>query len=277
MRLSDFLANNPPGTEEQIDELFANNYHPGNTTLKVSSPDIKLHCGNNECEGVRYFRSTSIQEAKFDVFKKHIDIHLHYRCRNCDKNTKTFALRVAREDSSSFNGRAIKFGEIPSYGPPIPSRVISLIGPDRDMFLSGRRAENQGLGIGAFAYYRRVVENQKGRLIENIGEVAKRLGASEETLNIFEKASEETQFSKAVESIKPVLPSVLLINGHNPLTLLHSALSEGLHEKTEKQCLELAVSVRVVLTELSDRISIALKDEAEVKHALKTLMNRKPS
>jgi len=47
--------------------------------------------------------------------------------------------------------------------------VITLIGPDREIFLRGRRAENQGLGIGAFAYYRRVVENQKGRIITQIG------------------------------------------------------------------------------------------------------------
>lgn len=164
---------------------------------------------------------------------------------------------------------------MPPFGPPVPSKVVTLIGPDREMFLRGRRVENQGLGIGAFAYYRRVVENQKGRLIKKIGEVAKRSGASEAVLNIFERAAKETQFSKAVESVKSVLPPVLLIDGHNPLTLLHSALSEGLHEKTEEQCLELATSIRVVLTKLSERISTALKDEAESKQALNTLMNKK--
>ena len=72
-----------------------------------------------------------------------------------------------------------------------------------------------------------------------------------------------------------MLPQVLLINGQNPLTLLHSALSEGLHAKTDEHCLVLAHAVRVVLTELSDRLSQALKDEAELRSAISLLT--KPS
>jgi hypothetical protein len=73
------------------------------------------------------------------------------------------------------------------------------------------------------------------------------------------------------------MPQTLLIQGHNPLTLLHSALSEGLHASSEEQCLEMATSIRVLLTELSERISIALKDEAELQSALKTLLHRRSS
>ena len=47
---------------------------------------------------------------------------------------------------------ALKFGEFPAFGPPVPPRVLSLIGPDKDLFLKGRRSEIQGLGVGAFAY-----------------------------------------------------------------------------------------------------------------------------
>jgi hypothetical protein len=71
------------------------------------------------------------------------------------------------------------------------------------------------------------------------------------------------------------MPQALLINGHNPLTLLHSALSDGLHDQTDEHCLEIASSVRVVLGELSERLSQALKDEAELNNALSKLMNVK--
>jgi hypothetical protein len=59
--------------------------------------------------------------------------------------------------------------------------------------------------------------------------------------------------------------------------LLHSALSEGVHSLSDEQCLELASSVRIVLGELSERLSQALKDEAELSKALGTLMNYKKS
>jgi hypothetical protein len=54
--------------------------------------------------------------------------------------------------------------------------------------------------------------------------------------------------------------------------LLHSALSEGLHAQTDEDCLERATAIRVVLTDLADRIGHALKDRAELGAALSKLM-----
>ena len=73
---------------------------------------------------------------------------------------------------------------------------------------------------------------------------------------------------------KDSMPESLLINGHNPMLLLHNALSKGIHALTDEQCLELASNVRIVLGELSERLSQALKDEAELNKALSALMNK---
>jgi hypothetical protein len=133
---------------------------------------------------------------------------------------------------------------------------------------------SQALGIGAFAYYRRVVENQKGRIVNQIESVASRLGASKEILSRFQKAASETQFSRAIDDVKDCIPQSLLIRGHNPLTLLHTALSEGIHAQSDAECLEIASSIRIVLTELAERISLALKDEAELTNAVSRLLHR---
>jgi hypothetical protein len=93
-------------------------------------------------------------------------------------------------------------------------------------------------------------------------------------VRILNLAIKETQFSKALESVKDALPQSLLINGHNPMTLLHSALSEGLHAQTDERCLEIAHAVRIVLGELADRLGQALKDEAELNTALSRLMTK---
>ncbi len=131
------------------------------------------------------------------------------------------------------------------------------------------------MGIGPFSYYRRVVENQKTRIIEQIGKVAAKLGAKPEVLKEFEAAAKETQFSTAIDRIKHGIPDVLLIDGqHNPLNLLHNALSEGLHANTDEQCLEVAQEVRLVLSELADRISTALRQERELTEAVSRLLKR---
>jgi hypothetical protein len=155
--------------------------------------------------------------------------------------------------------------------PPTPSRLISLIGADRDLFLKGRRSENQGLGIGAFVYCRRVVEDQKNRIIDQTIKVAEMIDAPAHTITALKNAQKERQFSKAVETIRDAIPQRLLIAGQNPFTLLHAALSRGLHEQTDEKCLELAADIRVILVELSELLGHPLKDERELKEAVARL------
>lgn len=261
-----FLSTYPPGRSSIVSGLTEENYGVG-PKYKVLTPDLLLYCASDTCSDFRYFgnQNTGSIQIPEDVWKSRI---LFYECRNCRETEKIFAVKIHSR------GEVVKIGEWPPFGPHIPSRVITLIGPDRDFFLKGRRAESQGLGIAAFAYYRRVVENQKGRLIEEIIKVAKQVDTTEQVLERLETAKSETQFSKAVDDVKEAIPEVLRIKGHNPLTLLHSALSEGLHSDSDEDCLELAISIRVVLTELADRIGQALKDQTELDEAVNKLLEK---
>jgi hypothetical protein len=164
---------------------------------------------------------------------------------------------------------------VPSYGPPIPARLIRLFGKDRELFLKGRRCENQGLGIGAFVYYRRVVESHRDTIFNEIIRVAEKIRAPSVMIETLSAARKEVQFSKALVAVKDAIPESLLVNGHNPLTLLHSALSGGVHEHSDERCLELAHDVRVVLVELAERLGEALKNEAELDRAVGRLLHVK--
>jgi hypothetical protein len=237
---------------------------------EVAMPVLQLHCSSEQCNGLRFFDGYCDRPYLTTSTTYHFVV---YTCRNCQKCRKVYAIS-ARITHDLYNGEARKIGEWPPFGLPIPSRVISLIGPDRELFLSGYRSENQGLGIGAFSYYRRVVENRKDRLIDEIIKVAKTVH-EEHTISALRSARDEQQFSKAMDLVKDAIPQALLINRHNPLTLLHSALSEGLHAQDDDQCLELATSIRVVLTELAERMSVALKNNAEIKAAVSRLFKGK--
>ncbi|MBO9644714.1 MAG: hypothetical protein J7603_16490 [Pseudacidovorax sp.] len=272
--ISDFLEDFPPNQLTHISDIsehkFVTNIGFANV---MRTPEIQLHCPSDSCNGVRFFRCVSGQGKRL---KEQFEfIYITYRCSNCQEHEKTFSLAVKLDTDEMPTGELYKFGELPPFGPPTPPRLIKLIGPDRDDFLKGRRCENQGLGVGAFIYYRRVVENQKNRILSEIAKVSEKLSAPPEKIALLRQAINETQFSKALEMAKDVLPESLLINGHSPIQLLHSALSEGVHALSDEQCLELAGSIRIVLGELSERLSQALKDEAELTKALSTLMNFK--
>ena len=270
----EFLECIPPGVTSAIGDLGCDTKYPGNGSpfASLANPEITLHCDTEKiCGGNRLFKtgssvSLSRKESKL--------IFVTYICKNCSKVRKTFALRVTLDENLE-SGSAFKYGEVPQFGPPTPARVISLIGPQRDLFLKGRRAENQGMGIAAFAYYRRVIEDQKSRIFDEIKKVCTRLSAGQSIIDELVRAKEETQFSKAVDAVKLAIPQLLFINGHNPLTLLHSALSEGLHAQTDEECLEIATSIRVVMAELAERMGQALKDEAELSTAVSRLINKK--
>ena len=276
MSLVDFLESIPPNQLVAISDLASREFRDeyGRKVDQVCTPDLQLHCPNDACNGTRFFRCVNqkkpvLPERDYNFF------YLTYLCSNCQDTKKTFSLTAKVDWEESASGQAYKFGELPPFGPPTPARLIKLIGPDRDEFLKGRRCENQGLGVGAFIYYRRVVENQKNRILAEISKVAEKLGTEPEALKTLQRAMQETQFSKALLMAKDAIPQSLLINGHNPMVLLHDALSEGVHGRSDEECLEIASSVRVVLAELSERLAQALKDEAELAKALSTLMSRK--
>jgi hypothetical protein len=265
-----FLESTPPDAHIYVTDLIMSEQAP-----YLATPDILVHCGHENCGGPRIFRSKSTLSAPTNWNFS----FLQYVCRNCESRLVRFSIGycVSRKKSDGKFGPSefFKLGQHPPFGPHTPSRLISLIGPDREIFLQGRRAENKGLGIGAFAYYRRVVENQKNRIIAEIAKVAKTLGSTPEVDKHFAAAINETRFSDSVAMIKDFMPQSLLISGQNPLTLLHSALSKGLHnpEMTDARCLQLAQSIRTVLAELAERAAEATKSTKEIESALSVLMS----
>src|SRR5262249_33954874 len=96
----------------------------------------------------------------------------------------------------------------------------------------------------------------------------KAINFSQEKIETLERAKAEIQFTKGIEQVKDAIPESLLINGHNPLTLLHRPLSEHLHTKSDNECLELAEAIRVVLVELAEKIGVALNEQAELNKAV---------
>ena len=267
-----FLEEYPVNTYQKVTEYYMKTSHTQGTNLRRETPILRLWCPNENCQGIRNFAG---KWERFDTIsvsnEKWIWDFLTYTCRDCGERSKTFCI-AARVIEGINIGEVIKIGEYPEPHINIPSGLPKLLGEDYPIFEKGLKCEKQGLGIGAFAYYRRVVDNQKGQLINRIIEVAHKLNAKPEMIGKLEKASKAKQFSRAVDTIKDAIPESLLVNGHNPLKLLYKALSIGLHEKSDEKCLEKAHIIRMVLSDLAERIQQALREQAELKRAVSDLL-----
>jgi len=260
------LVEEPLHSRCEIQSLF-----DPNGSLACPDP-IHVHCENPRCGGVRRHE----YGAKDFISAGSVMFYLlRYKCTNCNSAQKVYGLRVERDQTSGF---CSKIYQEPSFGDPIPKRLFEIIGEEtREAFLQARRSIARGLGIGAYAYYRRIVENTKFNLIGAILRVAEQTNASKEQIETLQRAQRERQFTKAIELVQDVaaIPAVLLIDGHNPLALLHDLLSEGIHELDDAECLQRAKDAEVVLCDVAERMQTAVTERKNVKAALTSIMARK--
>ena len=63
----------------------------------------------------------------------------------------------------------------------------------------------------------------------------------------------------------------MYIEGKNPLKLLHKAVSKGIHNMSDEECLQYAESIRLILVALTQRIDEFLKDSSEIHNAINIL------
>ena len=269
--LKEFFESVPPGkwamvnVKDNVIEHFRKN-----TTFKIGMPLLELFC--EKCKGPRSFESSDNAYTRPTS-----DSHefIEYECNNCvetPRSSKVYALHIKHPPGLPPTWFIHKFGELPHFGPPLPPKLITLIRSDRELFSTGRRAENQGMGIGAFAYYRRVVENQKNRIFDEIIKVVHKISKDDPILKELEDAKKEKQFTTSVDKINRAIPHTLMIEGRNPLTLLYVPLSKGIHELSEDDCLKYAHSIRLVLAEFAEKLDQALKESKKINDAVTHLL-----
>jgi len=116
-----------------------------------------VHCDHERCGGDREHNKG---EGTYYALKDDFYWYVPYLCRNCAQSVKVFGLKAQRQGETSFGGICTKIYQEPPFGLPIPKRLFQVIGEaNREHFLNARRAIARGLGIGAYAYYRRIVES----------------------------------------------------------------------------------------------------------------------
>jgi len=277
--LKDILQALPPGEYFDVSEVVYitnKSWMSEKEIMAVNTPPLELYCDSDKCSGIRLF--------EHNLFPMHYEyceieggdttydhVYIEYLCQNCKENIKSFAIMFIKIHEDKQTADIIKMAEYPFYGPNIPSRLISLIGPDRELFLKGLKCESQNLGIAAFSYYRRVIENQRDRIIDNIINALSKSGNNEDASVALKGLKKQRQFSSSIDELKLYLPSSLLIEGHNPLSLLHRSLSIGIHELSDEECLVYAHSIRVVLSELANKLKVILSNKNALKNAINTL------
>jgi hypothetical protein len=200
-------------------------------------PTIELCCANEKCGGLR-FADPKTSGVDFSGPNQERYAWCDYTCRNCQSHLKLYGIAISSPRARTVCGSALRIGEYPLFGPHLPPGVQELLAADADYFLKGHRAEAQGLGIAVFAYYRRVVESQRTHIFDEIISAAEHVGADGAMIDRLKHLRQHWRFQQSVDELKGCLPQILLIDGQNPLELLHPVLSDSIHDRTDEEALE---------------------------------------
>jgi hypothetical protein len=265
----EFLESTPAYVECRFENLVYDLAPTGPPAWGFRSPRIQLYCELDD--GVRWCDPGVDRIWCKDEFNTQF---LKYTCRDCGHWNKTFAVVLAPDLAATpVVLIAVKLGEYPPFGSHVAKRLQEMLSKtDLELYRKGLRTEREGHGIGAAAYFRRVVDNQWKALVMKLRDAAEKLGTPAENLKIFEEALAQPQFSTAVDMLKDAIPPKLLIlDGRNPLALLYKPLSVQLHDLTDEQCLQQAADIRTVLNATFDNISRVLQDDESLKAAVTRL------
>lgn len=213
------------------------------------------------------FRSITIREpvTTDDV---HI-IDIIYKCSACQIFTRTFLIKLDYK-----NQYIMKVGQEPSWEISVDRNLEKMLGAHVVYYKKGLTCESQSYGIGAFSYYRRIVEEIIDNLLEEIADLI-----SGEEKDAYLKALEATKKTRVAQEkialVKDLLPLILRPNGMNPLSVLHSTLSKGLHAESDERCIELAMTIREALVFLVNQVINSKSAASSFTDSMRKLLDEK--
>jgi len=240
---------------------------------EVIFPPIHMYCEVENAEHTfnKIFDIDEVQRQGTGAVTAGQVIKVTYQCSSCHKFFRHFLIEFDK------SGNWIrKMGQFPPWDITINKELEKALEGNSKIYRNGLTCESQGYGIGAFAYYRRVVEEIIDNLLIQITDLIEPAQK-----NKYEQALEQVKKTRITEEkidlVKDMLPAILRPNNHNPLKLLHEFLSEGLHGKSDEECLAIAAELRKIIEFLVSQVSITKSKGLEFSEGMQRLLDKKVS
>jgi hypothetical protein len=216
---------------------------------------IRMFCNHEKCgyETLWELESTAVYFGREFINKK------DYECRNCGVNTTWYCFIWKEQEKDNV---FVKVGQYPELDERVPEALeVSLDGPDLKLYKNALRMRNFNLGVAAVAYMRRIVENRMNDMLQILHESAIAHNTPAELLARHEAIKKDKRFSEKVDYAGELLPSSLRPRGKpNPMAILHELASEGLHAKTDEECVEIFDSCRKTFEYVFGKLRIETED-----------------
>ena len=204
---------------------------------------LKIYCNHNKCqqetqwetdETIQYFSSSGFIRDR------------RYTCRNCgERSIYYYFIWQEGKTGSVF----VKIGQYPPLEIEPSTELSKALGSeDAKLYKKGLINANFNHGLGAVAYFRRVLENKVNLILDLIAEGLRNAQSEAEDLKQLEEIKAGRNVEKKIEFASKILPSHLKPGGHNPLDKLYAAASAGLHGESDDDCLTISSKLALSLS-----------------------------
>jgi len=193
---------------------------------------------------------------------------LGYRCHLCQQRSTHFL--VVRLEHG-----VMKVGQFPMQSTRVPSRIEKRLGNSANFYRRALTSRNEGYGIGAVAYFRRVIEDKTNELIDVVADAARAYGISEPDIEKIRAAKNQKVYEDKLKIAAQAIPDVLKPDTANPLQALYDTLSVGIHTQSEDECLKIADEIRDVFDYLFDRLRTEIEDRTSFVNKVKSIVSKR--
>ncbi|TXH69736.1 MAG: hypothetical protein E6Q83_08965 [Thiothrix sp.] len=180
--------------------------------------------------------------------------NFYFTCVSCKKE---YLLCNVEQVIDNQTIKIQKFGELPRKAIDRDKLLKKFFSNDSDNYEKAVVCLSHGYGVAAFAYFRRIIENNIIKLLDMIQEDSSSLANSQEIKEALDNLRKESPMSNKIEIANNALPEYLKPDGLNPLGRLYKILSEGVHNLNDQECLSRANIVqeclKFLISELSTR------------------------
>lgn len=235
-------------------------------------PKVPINMKCNVCDSMQTFNmiNTYSELKGYNNYPANDTlVRLDYLCQSCQDFHRQFNIYINESLDAVY-----KVGQYPEWEIKLDKNLEKTLGKHSSTFRKGLVCESQGYGIGAFAYYRRITEQIIDELLDSINDLIDEVNKAKYKIAL-EQTKKTRVTQEKINLVKDLLPSILRPNNMNPLGILHTELSEGLHAETEENCLEIAAHVREILTFLVNQVIQSKSSASKFTDSMKAILDKK--
>ncbi len=253
--------------------LYRQLKYQGAAGTRLLPSAIYLHCDHANCRS----NPTTVWQTTFytgEVNKSGLHSKT-YTCRNCGDSEASFYFLWEEDEGESV---FMKVGQYPELEERVPETLEKMLdADDLKIYKTAIRLRNFALGLGAVAYLRRVIENRMNDLLDVLYDAAKEHKIAAEVLGKLESVKNDRRFSVKVDYAGDLLPDHLRPSGvPNPMGILHDLASDGLHARTDEDCVDIFDGCRKTFEYVFGRLRIQNEDAKAFAKTLAELAGKKP-